>query len=76
MKQLLTYILANIVEDPDTISIEEEMNGEEVVLKVSIPEEERGRVIGKNGTNIKAIRNIIGIIARSENKKVYIKIID
>ena len=76
MKQLLTYILANIVEDPDTISIEEEMNGEEVVLKVSIPEEERGRVIGKNGTNIKAIRNIIGIIARRENKKVYIKIID
>lgn len=76
MKQLLTYILANIVEDPETISIEEEMNGEEVVLKVSIPEEERGRVIGKNGTNIKAIRNIIGIIARRENKKVYIKIID
>ncbi|MCA9383690.1 KH domain-containing protein, partial [Candidatus Dojkabacteria bacterium] len=55
---------------------EKEKNEEEIVLKVTIPKEKRGRVIGKNGTNIKAIRNIIGIIARRENKKVYIKIID
>jgi predicted RNA-binding protein YlqC (UPF0109 family) len=77
MKELLQYILSKIVADPDTINITEDTNefGEDV-LNVSIPEEERGIVIGKGGKNIQAIRNIVSIIAKREGKKVRIKILD
>lgn len=76
MLELLNYILASIVSDPETIKITREDTNEDVYLNVSIPQEERGVVIGKSGRNINAIRNLISIIARRENKRVYIKIVD
>lgn len=77
MKELLQYILSKIVSDPNTIDIKEETNEyQEIVLNVLLPEEERGIVIGKGGKNIQSIRNIVSIIAKRENKKVRIKILD
>lgn len=77
MKEILHYILSKIVADPDQIEIIEEVNEEaEIVLNVKIPETERGIVIGKGGKNIQSIRNIVSIIAKRENKKIRIKILD
>lgn len=77
MKEVLNYILSRIVADPSEIEITEEVNAEgENVLNVKLPESERGIVIGKAGKNIQSIRNIVSIIAKRENKKVRIKILD
>lgn len=77
MKEVLNYILSRIVADPNEINISEETNeAGENILNVSLPESERGIVIGKGGKNIQSIRNIVSIIAKRENKKVRIKILD
>jgi len=77
MKELLNYILSKIVTDPAEISISEDTNEYgETVLNVTLPQEERGIVIGKAGKNIESIRNIVSIIAKREGKKVRIKILD
>lgn len=76
MKELLQYILAEITSNPDAIVIEEKQENDETVYEVSVDEEDKGVVIGKGGMNIKAIRNIVSIVARRENKRVYIKVID
>ncbi|HLD03827.1 MAG TPA: KH domain-containing protein [Candidatus Dojkabacteria bacterium] len=76
MLELLNYILINIIKDPETVKINKEENGQDVVLNVTVPKEERGVVIGKIGRNINAIRNLVSIIARRENKKVFIRIVD
>lgn len=78
MEQLLSYILSKIVTDPDTIKITKEIDEvtNELIFNISIPEEERGIIIGKQGKNIQAIRNIISIIARREGQRVRIKILD
>jgi predicted RNA-binding protein YlqC (UPF0109 family) len=78
MEQLLNYILGKIVKDPETIKITEELDetSGEIIFNISIPEEERGIIIGKKGKNIQSIRNIISIIARREDKRVRIKILD
>lgn len=77
MKEVLNYILSRIVTDPNEIDISESINEEgETVLNVKLPEAERGIVIGKGGKNIMSIRNIVSIIAKRENKKVRIKILD
>ena len=78
MEQLLSYILSKIVKDPDTIIITKETDEvtNELIFNISIPEEERGIIIGKQGKNIQAIRNIISIIARREGQRVRIKILD
>ncbi len=77
MKQFLYYLLTNILPEETAITITEEAEeGDVVRLKVEIPEELRGVVIGKSGMNIKSIRNLVGIIARRENKHVEIDIVD
>jgi len=78
MEQLLNYILSKIVKDPSLIKISEDTDQEtgDIILNVSIPEEERGIVIGKQGKNIQSIRNIVSIIAKREGKRVRVKILD
>jgi predicted RNA-binding protein YlqC (UPF0109 family) len=77
MKQFIYYLLTNILPEETVITITEiEEEGDVVRLKVEIPEELRGVVIGKSGMNIKSIRNLVGIIARRENKRVEIDIVD
>jgi predicted RNA-binding protein YlqC (UPF0109 family) len=77
MENFLKYILENIVEHKDKIHIErvEDRIGE-ILLKVEIEDSDKGVVIGKNGKNIQALKNLLNIIARKEGKKVFIKIQD
>lgn len=77
MLELLHYIISKIVIDPSTIKIETvEEGSDSIVYNLQIPEEERGMIIGKGGMNIRAIRNILSIIAKREGKRVYVKIVD
>lgn len=77
MFELLHYIISQIVTDPKSVKIEvEEEDKDNIVFMLNLPEEERGMVIGKGGMNIRAIRNILSIIAKRENKRVYIKVVD
>ncbi|MEI7578756.1 MAG: KH domain-containing protein [bacterium] len=76
MKQLLQYILIEILGPDAEIKIEETENAGEIVYNLLIPESDRPLIIGKNGINIKAIRTLISIIAHREQKRVYIKIVD
>lgn len=77
MVELLHYIISQIVSDPKLVKIETVKEDQEnITFMLYLPEEERGVVIGKNGMNIRAIRNILSIIAKRENKRVYIKVVD
>lgn len=72
MKDLLSYILESIVEGEFTIS-EEDQDGF-IVYKISAPEDQIGRIIGKNGKTINAIKNILKVRAVREEKKIDIQI--
>lgn len=72
MKNALTFIIKGIVDKPDEVDIMEEENQGIVNFSVKVSQEDMGKVIGKEGKVIKAIRNIMRIPAVSENKKIYI----
>lgn len=79
MKELLEFVLKQIVSHPDEISVEEssdEMDPTFVKLLITANEEDRGLIIGRNGGNISALRDLIGIKAVQENKKVRLEIVD
>ena len=76
MEEFLKYIISKIVSEPEKVEIEqEEINGE-IFFYIMVPEKDRGVIIGKEGKNIKALRNLITILAKKENKRVYLKIKD
>ena len=70
MKTALSYIISSIVDSPDKVSITEEGEGELITLKVTVDKDDMGKVIGKNGKVIRAIRNVLKIPAIKQNKKI------
>lgn len=70
MKELLDFILRNLLGKKSNYEIVEEDDGSIVKLTVKTAEDEGGMVIGKGGKVIKAIRNILRIKATLEKKKI------
>lgn len=76
MKDLIVFILENSLPEGSDVNVTQSEDEQGVTFQISIPEEMRGRVIGKGGSNIKALRNVVNILARRDNQKVYLKIVD
>lgn len=70
MKELLEFILRNILGKKSNFEIVEEDDGSIVKLTVKTAEDEGGMIIGKQGKVIKAIRNILRIKATLDKKKI------
>ena len=76
MKELLTYIVQNLVEKPDGVSVtEREANGE-TVFEVRVADGDMGKVIGRQGRIVKEIRILMKAVAQRKGKKVSVEIMD
>jgi predicted RNA-binding protein YlqC (UPF0109 family) len=77
MKELLIYILKSIVDFPDEVKVDEEVREDGfVVLTVHVNQGDMGKVIGRDGKIIKAIRSLVRVVAIRENKKVSVELQD
>mgnify|MGYP004706883813 FL=1 len=76
MKEILEIMIKNLVEDKDSVSINEVAQDSEVKFEVRVNEKDMGRVIGKKGKIAQSIRTVMKAIAAKENKKVNIEFID
>ena len=73
-KDLLDYIVKNLVNHPDKVEISEVEVNEKLILKLKVDKEDMGRVIGKEGRIIRSIREIIYAYAMKDHKKVSVDI--
>ena len=68
MKKLLEFITKSIVDNPKDVKISETKNQSGILLlNLEVNQEDMGKVIGREGNIIKAIRNILRIKAIKEN---------
>lgn len=74
MKKILEYIVSSIVENTESINIEESEEEGTIIFTIQVDPNELGKVIGKEGKVIRAIRNIMKIAAMKENKRIHITI--
>jgi len=74
MKDILEYIVKNLVDDPDSINVTEEDVEGVVTLTITPNKEDMGKLIGKGGRVIRAIRNLMKIPAMKQNKKVQVQL--
>lgn len=75
MKELVEYIAKSIVDAPDAVKVEEEVNEQGTTLKLSVAEEDKGRVIGKQGRIAEAMRTLLRVKAAKASTKVRLEII-
>lgn len=76
MKELLTYIVANLVSDPSAVSITETEQEDEITYELRVAPDDMGRVIGRHGRIAKEIRTVMKAAGNRENKKVSVEICD
>jgi hypothetical protein len=76
MKALVEYIARSLVNDPDAVVVTEETDEENgLVLKLKVADEDKGRVIGKQGRIAQAIRTLIRVKAAKAGTKASLEII-
>jgi len=74
MKELVEVITKSLVDDPDSVVVNEKTEGKTTVLEVRVAEADMGKVIGKQGRIAKAIRAVVKAAAAKEDKKVVVEI--
>ena len=74
MKDVLEYIVKELVNKKDKVSITEEKDGNFIRYTVVVDKDVFGKVIGHEGKIAKSIRSIMGAIAPMREVKVVIDI--
>lgn len=74
MKDALIYIVKSIVDNPDEVEISETEEDGFIQFVVKVSQDDMGKVIGKEGKVIRAIRNVMKIAAVKSNKKIHVSL--
>lgn len=76
MKELLTYIIQSLVDNPDGVSVTERKADGETVFEVRVADGDMGKVIGRQGRIVKEIRTLMKAVAQRQGQRVSVDILD
>jgi uncharacterized protein len=77
VEDLLAYLARALVDKPDEVSVEsfEEEDGT-VVLELHVAEDEAGRVIGRGGRTVAALRTVMKAASVRHGRRVLVDVVD
>ncbi len=73
MEELLRYIVEGLIDSKD-ITISKRSGQHSITLNLRVPPSEAGKVIGRNGRVVKAIRDVLAIMAARQHKRVHLEV--
>jgi predicted RNA-binding protein YlqC (UPF0109 family) len=77
MKDLLEYLVRQLVDRPDDVAVEEfEDDDGTLVFELSVAEDDYGNVIGRGGRTANALRLVVKAAAVKDNRRVLVDIVD
>lgn len=76
MKKALSHIVSLLVDKPEEVEVEEKNEDEITYFNVSVAKEDMGKVIGKEGKIIRALRNVMKIPAIKQNQRINISLVE
>ena len=75
MKELVEYIAKSIVNSPDKVVVTEEQDEQGIILKLQVADEDKGRVIGKQGRIAEAMRTLVRVKAAKKGTRAILEIV-
>jgi len=75
MKELVEYIAKSIVNAPDDVVVTEEVTDQGVTIKLQVADDDKGRVIGKQGRVAEGIRTLLRVKAAKQGTRVTLEIV-
>jgi len=76
LKELLSYIAKNLVDNPDDVNITEREEETETIFELRVNPSDMGKVIGRGGRIAKEIRALMRSVAQRQGKRISVDIID
>jgi len=76
LRELIELIIKGIVDNPDKVEINEIIGERSSIFEIRVDSNDIGKVIGRQGRNIKSIRTIVNAAAQKDDKRVIIEIVD
>lgn len=74
MKDLLNFIVTSLVSKPEAVKIDEQSEGGNVNLTLTVDPQDMGLIIGKSGQTIRAIRKLLTVRAIAENVRINLQL--
>jgi uncharacterized protein len=74
-KELVEYIVKSLVDNPEQVSVSETEGHSAIALELRVADSDMGRIIGKGGRVINAIRALVQVLAAKQGKRVTLEIV-
>lgn len=76
MKELIEYVVKTLVDHPDDLRIAEIEGERTIVYELRCHPEDVGKVIGKSGKTVGAIRTLLSTVAARQNKRAMLEVVE
>lgn len=76
MEEFLEYVMGRLVEFPEEVVLTRAETGRKVTFHVRMRQSDVGRVIGRHGQTIKAIRNLVNASAQRHGQRAFVQIVE
>ncbi len=73
-EELVRFLIEPFLNDPQSLCVNSEVNQKKIWLRVAFDKSDRGKVFGRGGRNIQAIRTAIETAAKSHNELIFLDI--
>ena len=74
MKEMVEYIARALVRNPDAVEVEEEVRGNRVFITLIVADEDKGKVIGRDGRVAQAIRSVLRVAGVKSDQRIVLLI--
>jgi uncharacterized protein len=74
MAELLAYLARELVDDPEAVRVDVEEREGALVLRLHVAQDDLGKVIGRGGRIVRALRTIMRATAVREGRRVLVEI--
>ena len=75
MQELIEYIARNLASKPDEVKVTVEMEDDRIILRLEVAQEDKGKIIGRQGRVAQAMRTILRVAAIKEGSRVMLEIV-
>jgi predicted RNA-binding protein YlqC (UPF0109 family) len=77
VKDLVEYLAKSLVDRPDEVTVDEfEEDDGTIVFELTVADDDVGKVIGRNGRTVNALRTVIRASAVRHNRRVLVDVVD
>jgi uncharacterized protein len=76
MRDSVEMIVRSLVDDAENVDVQERDHNGTTVIEIRVAQEDMGKVIGKQGRTIRALRSLAHVVGQKQKKRFVLEIVE